>query len=80
MILGVFVLNLPGPSVGGFSDYVKIIGARLSEKRCAEYVKKCWANGFPLKSGWKAPPLLDSTTRVVASGETGGIFMGLEMV
>ena len=52
----------------------------MSEKRCAEYVKKWWANGFLLKSGGAPPPLLDSTTRVVATWETGVSFSELKMV
>ena len=75
------LLKRPVPLVVGFfSGYVKIVEERLSEERCAEYVKHCWANGFPLKSGWAAHPLLDSTTRVITTWKTGVSFRKLEMV
>ena len=34
----------------------------------------------PLKSGGTAPPLFDSTTRVITTCETGNLFMELKLV
>ena len=52
----------------------------LSEKRCAEFVKKWRENGFPLKSGGAAPPLFDSTARVITTWETGNLFAESKLV
>ena len=44
----------------------------MSEREMYRILKKCWAIGFPLKSGLAPPPLLDSATRVITTWETGG--------
>ena len=51
-----------------------------SQKEIYRILKKWWENGFPLKSGGAAPPLLDATTRVITTWETVNLFMELKLV